>query len=142
MAENDPEQQDGLRSMAEDGTQETPQATPGGVDAGRSSYGPSTAPGGEQQPRQVQPIEGRRESADVDQSGNQMRRDGATVGGATGPVENDEMKAQAPEDTERGRVASPADEQPAAETSDEEGDVEGTGPAHIAGTPKGESGGT
>ena len=49
------------------------------------------------------------------------RRGGAeqgrrNVGGATGPVESAETKAPEPADTARGAVASPADEQPAAET--------------------------
>ena len=48
----------------------------------------------------------RREGADVDESGSE--REGARVGGATGPVEDDEMKAPDPDDTPsaaRWRVA-------------------------------------
>ena len=63
----------------------------------------------------VPPYEGRRETADVDGE-EKPRRDGANVGGATGPVESDERKAPEPADTPRGAVASPADEQPAAES--------------------------
>jgi hypothetical protein len=59
--------------------------------------------------RAVPPYEGRRESADVEGE-ERMRRDGATVGGATGPVESDEQKAPDPDDTPRGPVASPADD--------------------------------
>jgi hypothetical protein len=62
--------------------------------------------------RELPPYEGRRQSADV--AGQEKgHRDGATVGGATGPVESDERKAPDPADTPGGAVASPADEQPA-----------------------------
>jgi hypothetical protein len=42
--------------------------------------------------RAVPPYEGRRETADVDPS-DESTKDGARVGGATGPVEDDEQKA-------------------------------------------------
>jgi hypothetical protein len=60
----------------------------------------------------VPPYEGRRESADVD-SQPESTKDGVKVGGATGPVEDDEMKAPDPADTPRGATGSPSDEQPA-----------------------------
>ena len=41
--------------------------------------------------------------ADVDEE-DRLRRDGANVGGATGPVESDEQKAPEPADTSRGAV--------------------------------------
>jgi hypothetical protein len=47
--------------------------------------------------RTLPPYEGRRESADV-AGEEEVHRDGANVGGATGPVENDERKAPEPED--------------------------------------------
>ena len=59
----------------------------------------------------VPPYEGRRETADVDEE-EKLRRDGANVGGATGPVESDDRKAPDPADTPRGPVASPAEETP------------------------------
>jgi hypothetical protein len=62
--------------------------------------------------RAVPPYEGRRETADVDPS-DESTKDGARVGGATGPVEDDEPKAPNPDLTAGGAVASPADEQPA-----------------------------
>jgi hypothetical protein len=65
----------------------------------------------------VPPYEGRRESADVEGEEKQ-HRNGADVGGATGPVESDEPKAPDPADTPRGAVASPADERPAGDTPD------------------------
>ncbi len=87
--------------------------------------------------RAIPPYEGRRTSADV--SGEEeMRKEGANVAGATGPVESDEMKAPDPQDTERGRHASPAVEEPASEAGDEEPADEGTGPAHYSGTTRAE----
>jgi hypothetical protein len=88
----------------------------------------------------VPPYEGRRESADVDGE-DDVRREGANVGGATGPVENDERSAPEPEDTPRGAVASPAGEQPAEEVPDGESEEATVGPAHHPGTPRGEEGG-
>ena len=80
----------------------------------------------------VPPYEGRRETADVD-GADRAYRDGANVGGATGPVEN----AGATPDT-GGGTGSRADEQPASEMTESRGDDTGTGPAHEPGTPRGE----
>jgi hypothetical protein len=85
----------------------------------------------------VPPYEGRRESADVD-GGQKPHRDGADVGGATGPVESDQRKAPEPADTPRGAVASPADEQPAEESGGPDPGEASVGPAHSAGTTRGE----
>jgi hypothetical protein len=85
----------------------------------------------------VPPYEGRRESADVDGE-EKLERDGANVGGATGPVESDEQKAPEPADTPRGPVASPADEQPAAESGGPDSGEASVGPAHHPGTTRGE----
>ena len=87
--------------------------------------------------RAVPPYEGRRETADVDSEEN-MHRDGANVGAATGPVESDRMKAPEPADTPRGAVASPADEQPAADHQGGDPGEASVGPAHHAGTTRGE----
>jgi hypothetical protein len=85
----------------------------------------------------VPPYEGRQtEAAEVD--AEPTTKDGARTAGATGPVLDDEMKADDPSDTERGRVASPADEQPAEETPDGPSPEATTGPAHTPGTPRGE----
>lgn len=62
--------------------------------------------------RAVPPYEGRREAADVD-GADEAVQDGAYVGGATGPVADDRMKAPDPAETEGGATTSPADEQPA-----------------------------
>jgi hypothetical protein len=87
--------------------------------------------------RTLPPYEGRRETADVGGE-EKARRDGAEVGGATGPVENDSRRAPDPEDTPRGRVASPADETPAGEAPDGGSEEATVGPAHVAGTQRGE----
>ena len=98
----------------------------------------SEAQGGD---RPVPPYEGRRESADVD-SADKGRKDGANLGGATGPVEDATMKAPDPAATPGGAGTSPADEQPAAQSrGDAPAEDEGVGPAHIAGVPRGEGGG-
>ena len=88
----------------------------------------------------VPPYEGRRETADVDSEQEKLHRNGANVGAATGPVETDDSRrAPEPADTPRGAVASPADEQPAERTaSGDEGEAS-VGPAHYAGTTRGES---
>jgi hypothetical protein len=85
----------------------------------------------------VPPYEGRRESADVEGE-EALRRDGANVGGATGPVESAERKAPEPADTPRGAVASPADEQPAAGSPGNAPGPASVGPAHHPGTTRGE----
>ena len=85
----------------------------------------------------VPPYEGRRETADVDGE-EKLRREGANVGGATGPVQSDERKAAEPSDTPRGAVASPADEQPAEESGGDDPGEASVGPAHHSGTTRGE----
>lgn len=86
------------------------------------------------------PYEGRRESADLD-GREESERDGAKVGGATGPVVDAEMKAPEPGDTESGAVASPADEQAAVKSTDTDLDDDGVGPSHTPGTPRAEDSG-
>jgi hypothetical protein len=83
------------------------------------------------------PYDGRRESADID-APEASSKDGARTAGATGPVEDSSPKAPDPEDTPRGEHASPADEQPASESTDTDLDPDLTGPAHEAGTGRGE----
>jgi hypothetical protein len=87
--------------------------------------------------RAVPPYEGRRETADVDPQ-EESTEQGAKVGGATGPVEDDEPKAPNPDFTEGGAIASPADEQPADQMPESEESDPGVGPAHVAGTSRGE----
>ena len=85
----------------------------------------------------VPPYEGRQESADVDGE-EESTKDGARTGGATGPVMDSEPKAADPADTERGEHASPADEQPASESTDTDLDPDTTGPSHEPGTGRAE----
>jgi hypothetical protein len=88
--------------------------------------------------RAMPPYDDRRTSADVDDE-QDLHKDGANVGAATGPVENDEMKATPKEDTPRGAEASPADEQPASEMPETDLDKDMVGPDHYKGTGKGEN---
>jgi hypothetical protein len=88
------------------------------------------------QGRTLPPYEGRRESADVDNKSKTEKE--AKEAGATGPVRDDERKAPEPDDTSRGRYASPADEQPADQMPESEPSDPGVGPAHVTGTQRGE----
>lgn len=99
-----------------------------------------TSPGGADSPddidtenRTLPPYEGRRESAEVDGK-EESTKDDAKVGGATGPVEDDERKAAEPADTSRGATGSPADEQPASDMPETDLDDDRVGPAHTEGT--------
>lgn len=83
------------------------------------------------------PYEGRRESADVDDQ-DETSKEGAKVGGATGPVEDEDAKAADPASTEGGATGSPADEQPAHEAPETDQDDDGVGPAHEPGTGRAE----
>jgi len=88
--------------------------------------------------RAMPPYERRRETADVDGE-EELRKDGANVGGATGPVVSDEMKSTPKEDTPRGAEASPSDEQPASEMPETDLDKDMVGPDHYEGTGRGEN---
>ncbi len=83
----------------------------------------------------IPPYEGRKTEASEEQA---TEKEGARTGGATAPVSDSDMKAPDPADTERGATASPADEQPAAETEDGESSAASTGPSHEPGTARGE----
>ncbi len=87
--------------------------------------------------RPMPPYDDRRETADVD-GPEELRKDGANVGGATGPVESDEMKSTPKEDTPRGAEASPSDEQPASDMPETDMDPDMVGPDHYEGTGRGE----
>lgn len=102
----------------------------------------ATPPGGEQQPGgPVPPYEDRKASAEPDQEGG-THREGARVGGATGPVDDDQFKAPSPSDTPGGRTGSPQDEQPAALMPDGSSAEDGVElGSHVPGTPRGEQGG-
>lgn len=87
--------------------------------------------------RTLPPYDGRQKSADID-GPEKSTKDGARTAGATGLVEDDEAKAPDPASTERGEHASPADEQPAAESTDTDLDPDITGPSHEPGTGRAE----
>jgi hypothetical protein len=98
---------------------DTPEATPGGDPA-------------------LPPYEGRKESADVAPA-DQGEADGVGVGGARRPTEaDDQLRQTDPQQSDRGPVASPADEQPASDQDGDRPDEGSTGPAHQAGVPRGE----
>ncbi|MDT4914113.1 MAG: hypothetical protein QOC66_3241 [Pseudonocardiales bacterium] len=94
--------------------------------------------GGGSTDRPMPPYEDRQKSAPVD-SEQDTHKDGANVGGATGPVENTEMKSTPKEDTPRGAEASPSDEQPAAAMPEADLDDDRVGPDHYSGTGSGEN---
>lgn len=121
---------------------QSPTHPEGDTGGGRSQRGPAVHVPGEQEPGGVlPPYEGRKQSAEPDQEGGSMRG-GVRVGGATGPVDDDEYKAPSPGDSAQERTTSPADEQPAADMPDGPSAEDGAdAPAHISGVPKGERGG-
>jgi hypothetical protein len=96
---------------------------------------PDDTPGGNPA---VPPYEGRKESADVAPS-DQGEKDGVGVGGASRPTEaKPGLRQPDPDQSPRGAVASPADEQPAAAQQEAKPDEGSTGPAHQAGVPRAE----
>jgi hypothetical protein len=92
--------------------------------------------GGDSTDRPLPPYDDRQKSGAVDSEGT--HKAGANVGGATGPVEDSEMKATPKQDTPRGAEASPSDEQPASEMPEAELDDDRVGPAHTPGTGQGQ----
>lgn len=101
------------------------------------SFDPDRPDGIDTEGKTVPPYDDRRKTADVD-GPEESSKDGAKVAGATGPVVDDEMKAPEPADTERGAVASPADEQLASEMPETDLDDDMVGPAHTTGTGRAE----
>ena len=84
------------------------------------------------------PYEGRQEKADIGGS-DEVTEQGVGVGGARRPAESDGQSGEPdPEQTPRGAVASPADEQPAEESGGDDPGEAATGPAHQPGTRRGE----
>jgi hypothetical protein len=88
----------------------------------------------------IPPYEGRARSATNEPSSTEGSG-GANVGGATGPVSDPEYKSERPAATSGGATKSPADEQPASQTSESNRDDDNVGPAHTPGTGRGESAG-
>lgn len=90
----------------------------------------------EDNPPAVPPYEGRKETANSDE---ETYKDGVRTGGASAPTTDPDMKSPDPADTERGATASPADEQPAAQTPDGESEEATTSQAaHTPGTSRAE----
>lgn len=77
----------------------------------------------------IPPYEGRQESAKPIEEGGE---------GGVKPVQSSSYKSSPPGGTEGGATASPADEQPAAEQPETDRDYDAPGPAHTAGTRRGE----
>jgi hypothetical protein len=125
---------------------QNPTMPEGDTGGGRSGRGPATHVPGEQEPGGlVPPYEERQKTGEVDRDDSEDGPvvDGANVGGARGMVETRSgLNAPAPEGTPGGRTASPADEQPAEQSGGDAATEEGTGPGHVAGTPRGEDGGS
>jgi hypothetical protein len=88
------------------------------------------------------PYDERSKSADVTPDPRAGEHGGARVGGATGPVESDPKDTPEPASASRPAGTSPAEEQPADQTSQGRPSDEGVGPAHQAGVPKGEDHGS
>ena len=101
------------------------------------TFDPNSPDGIDTEGNTVPPYDGRQETADVDGK-EKSTKDGAKVGGATGLVEDDDMKAPEPADTPRGATGSPADEQPASEMPETDLDDDRVGPAHTSGTGRAE----
>ncbi|MBW0013565.1 hypothetical protein [Mycobacterium sp.] len=78
----------------------------------------------------VPPYEGRQQGGAVSTE---------SAGGATAPEANSEFKSASPSATPGGATQSPADEQPAAQMPESDLDDDRVGPAHVAGTRRGES---
>ena len=98
---------------------------------------PSEVEGGDPTDRPMPPYDDRRTSADVD-GADELHRNGADVGAATGPVQSDGMTSTPKEDTPRGAEASPAHEQPAADMPETDLDDDRVGPDHYRGTGQGQ----
>lgn len=64
---------------------------------------------------------------------------GEDAGGAAGPTSDSGFKSASPSDTPGGQTQSPADEQPASAMPESDRDDDHVGPAHVAGTGRGEA---
>lgn len=101
---------------------------------------PTPSPGGDDpdtEGRTIPPYDGRRETADVD-GPEKSTRDGAKTAGATGPVADDEVKADDPDSTPGGATGSPSDENPAGDMPETDLDDDRVGPDHYKGTARSE----
>jgi len=86
----------------------------------------------------IPPYDGRTHSATREPSSTQGAG-GTNVGGAKGPSSDPDYKSESPAATSGGATKSPADEQPASQTSESDRDDDSVGPAHTKGARRGES---
>lgn len=86
----------------------------------------------------VPPYEGRKESANASAFRAAENSEEPNKGGAGQPVVDPEFEASAADETPGGRTASPADEQPATNTSESGSSDSGVDPAHQTGVGRGE----
>jgi hypothetical protein len=84
----------------------------------------------------VPPYEGRREAAEP--ADDSTEEAGVRTGGATRPTTDPDYKSPPPGETASGATASPAQEQPASQTSEASRDDDKVGPAHTPGTGRAE----
>lgn len=105
------------------------------------SHGPQGDPdspdGIDTEGKTVPPYEGRQGAVDV-AGKEKSTKDGAKTAGATGLVEDDDMKAPEPADTEGGATGGPSDEQPASDMPETDRDDDMVGPAHVEGSRRAE----
>jgi hypothetical protein len=100
-----------------------------------SSNAKTEAPPSDTKPA-VPPYEERQTVAKPE--GDSTKGDEAETGGAVKPVTDPEYKAEPPDQTAGGSTASPADEQPASQTSETDRDDDSVGPGHTPGTGRAE----
>lgn len=86
----------------------------------------------------VPPYEGRQKAAQDRAFQPAENSTGANTGGAGQPVIDPEFKAPSPEETPKGRTASPAGEQPASTVDESASSDDGVGPIHQPGTGRAE----
>ena len=105
-------------------------------DSGTSYGGTGIMPPQDTEPA-LPPYEGRKESGDItsEQAGEGT---GTRTAGAARQVADSDYKAPKPGETPGGATASPADEQPASQSSERDRDHDPAGPAHMAGTGRAE----
>ncbi|MBT2264311.1 hypothetical protein [Rhodococcus erythropolis] len=86
----------------------------------------------------VPPYDGRQKTAKASAFKEAESASGPNTGGAGQPVVDSKPKSPSPDETAGGRTASPADEQPAAESRESDPSDGGVGPAHRTGVGRGE----
>jgi hypothetical protein len=107
-------------------------------DSGTSYGGTGMMPPQDSEPA-LPPYEGRKESGDITSEQAGEGTGTRTAGAARQVADSDyNYKAPKPGETPGGATASPADEQPASQSSERDRDHDPAGPAHMAGTGRAE----